>query len=763
MRSKLLAVLLMLSLMLGSFIPALAKGESFEAEIVDVIVHTAKPYRRVIQAIESLGGTVTFQYQNVGGLAAQIPADKLGELQAVRGVEMVEKDLMIQLPEPVEDYLGVFPLEIAGSELLGPSELAEQGIEPTNYYSYLSSVTGAEDTWGDTGAGAGSIVAVIDTGTQATHVCLAGRVIEGPDFSTDVGTPFEGSILATNYYHGTFAAGQVASLCAFIVVAGDPFEANLPEVAKIDIGGGLFLVPLYGIAPLSSIYAVKAFPHTGAGTSSSRINASIDHVITQKVTGALDIDVINMSLGGASLNDGKSFQEKLVDAATDAGIVVAVAAGNEGPSPNTVARPGTAYTAVTVGATTDPVHTRIYWDYFIGPGAGSTLYPMDELRISDFSGQGPYADGRRGPDIVATGVFNFSPSTSASGTAIGWSSGTSFSTPQVAGAAALLSAWAENNDPGITAKQIRNALFNGAVPMDSEWDVQSQGYGFLNVPNALDLLMNGKVDNGVRHDSSGGKLKPNVKFNGGGMYSENVTLERGRWVDWVFEIGENTESVIIEIEPDGGLIPPGPSGAFGFDESFELYVKSAKHGGVEPDFVNSANVFNDAMVEISAGSVVLSGGIGGNLVTSPPSVLEPGLMKVTLQSDWTNNTEFLSAEVTITLVEGSKGNNAGGVTATLGDLETQVFAFEVPEGTDQVTFMLTWKHDWTKVPTNDLDLFFVSPSSFPFLDTYFDGATLNSPEKQVILNPEAGTWYILVDGFQVQNGRDPYVLEVILE
>ena len=34
---------------------------------------------------------------------------------------------------------------------------------------------------------------------------------------------------------------------------------------------------------------------------------------------------------------------------------------------------------------------------------------------------------------------------------------------------------------------------------------------------------------------------------------------------------------------------------------------------------------------------------------------------------------------------------------------------------------------------------------------------------QVIDNPEAGTWYILVDGYQVQRGRDPYVLEVTLE
>jgi hypothetical protein len=294
--------------------PALAMAKT------SVLVHTSKPYNRVIRAIYDMGGRVTHQYRHVGGLAVTIPDDKLAELQAIRGVSYVEKDVIMEMPKPGGEMNGVFEFE--GGEAMGAGEMAAYGVSLDNYYSYLSSVTGAEDTWGATNAGANSLVAVIDSGTQE-HVCLDGRVIAGPDFSTDVGGPDEGSTNPGNYYHGTFVGGMVASNCGFVIVDGDPFDLFLPPEAKIDDfpAPGLSLVPLLGTAPLANIYAVKVFPASGAGASTSRINAAIDHVIDQKRSGALDIDVLNMSLGGASLAPGKSMQEKLVDSATAADIV----------------------------------------------------------------------------------------------------------------------------------------------------------------------------------------------------------------------------------------------------------------------------------------------------------------------------------------------------------------------------------------------------------------------------------------------------------
>ena len=746
-------------LILASSTPAPSRADS------GVIVHTAKPYGAVVAGIEALGGTVTYQYQNVDGLAARIPDARLGELQAMGEVSGVEEDDLVEVSPPRGEVFQAASFDLGDRELLGAAELAAAGLEPASYYSYLSGVTGAVDTWGATGAGEGSIVAVIDSGTHTDHLCLAGRVIEGPDFSTDAGTPFEGSTVATNGPHGTLVAGQVNAICAILIFPGDPFEVHLPPEAKIpyDPVPGSFLVPLYGIAPLAQIYAVKVFPHTGGGIPTSTLLAAIDHVVTARRTGVLDVDVINMSIGGGSLNDGRSLHERLVDAATDAGITVAISAGNSGPSPNTVGRAATAYSSLAVGAASDPVHTRVLWDLILGPGAGTTLYPTDELRIADFSSRGPYADGRRGPDLVATGVFNLGPVTVDSIQTLEIGSGTSFAAPQVAGAAALLHAWAEQNDPSINARHIRNALIDGAVPLAAEWSVQSQGAGYLNVRNSLDLLASGHVNAGLPHASSGGKLKPNVHFDPDGSFSTSVTIERGRSVSWVLDVDESTEEVIVEIDPAGGTIPPGPSGALGIPESFELYVKSAKRGGFAPDFVDHANVFDHAVAEILPGSVVLSGGIAGNLAGAPPAVLEPGLMKVTLGSAWTNNTRFLDADVTITRLEGAAGQSAGGATLTIGDDETQVFAVDVPAGTAKATFDLSWQHDWSKFPTNNMSLLFVSPSSYPSLAPFFDGATLSSPERQVIDQPEAGTWLVLVRAYEVQHGRDPYVLQVTME
>jgi subtilisin family serine protease len=754
-----------------ALLPSAAAAGTSDA--VDVIVHCRKPYAALVSRIETMGGSVTRSYENVGALAVRIPADRLGRLSAEAGVEQVERDLAVHLPRQREDHLAVFPLEMDAGRIAGAEDLERLGIELANHSSYLSAFTGAEEVWTETKLGAGSLVAVIDSGTYAGHICLSGRVIAGPDLSTDAGTPFQGSTWVGNYFHGTFVAGQVASSCAFEIAEGSGFDANLPAQAKIPLAPGVFRVPLLGIAPRAEIYAVKIFPHTGAGVASSIVDAAIDHVITLKRSGALDVDVINMSFGGPTLHDGRSLQERLVDEATRAGIVVAVSAGNDGPSPNTVSRPGTAFSAVTVGAATDPVHTRVFLDEFYGfVGAGAVLYPADELRVMEFSSQGPYADGRPGPDLVATGLFNFGLFPSPPGPPFAWSSGTSFAAPQVAGGAALLNAWAEDHDPTLGSWQIRRALIEGAVPLGEEWSVHSQGSGRLDLPNALALLQGAgrgrrlrgagpraALERDARSGNARGKLEPNVRFETGDAFHDRVTLERGRWVDWVFEIDERTEAVVIEVEPVGGAIPPGPSGMLGFPESFELFVKSAKRGGIEPDVVDGANVFDAARVEVRGGAVLLQGGISTNLVESPPSVLEPGLMKVTLEADWTNHVRFLSADVAIRRVQGPEPERRWRPTAVVRDSETRAFPVEVPAGTTKATFDLSWQRDWRRFPTDDLDLIVVSPSGAED----FRGATLNAPERTVLDDPEPGTWTAIVLGFTVHRELEPFVLQVTLE
>ncbi len=760
-----------LSLLLASTQGATLRASSSVSKNVDglinVIVHTPKPYNNLTGAIEEMGGVVTVTYRNADAIAAAIPPHRVGRLLASPGVIRIEKDPTVNLPAPPEELMDMRPLPLVEAKLLTPETLAAQiGELPENYRSYLAELTGASDVWEETSSGAGTMVAVIDTGTDASHPCLSGsgqaglpqtRVIAGPDLSPDAGTEFEGSTSPTNNYHGTFAAGMAASHCFIALDKRVPEDAELATVFQDHFPPGMvfaaghnLMVPLVGLAPEASIYAVKVFPHTGSGVASSIISAAVDHIITVKelsnggLAGGVDVDIINMSLGGASLADGLTLGEQLVDAATRAGMLVVVSAGNEGPAPVSVSSPGTAYTALTAGAASDPAHTRIFWDILFGLGQGATLYTGDDLRPADFSARGPLADRRPGPDVVATGVFNISLTP---GGGIAWSSGTSFSAPAVSGGAALLTAWAKVNGPGAGPLAIRNVIIDGAVSMGPDWRRRSQGGGYIDVARSLEMLKGGRIDNSLRSYAPDGNV-PNVRFENGAFTTTVDALGPARTADFVFEVDSTTEYVVIDLSAVD--IDPDPVPTL-FPNSIELYLKGSKRGGASY-ILYSANVYGRSRIVLGDGSLRLQGPIYPFTASRGP--LEPGLIKLTVQGDWTNNGS-VGATVTIRRIGGKDSPDTG---PRLGQGDTVLVPVRVSPGTEALRFRLGWEHDWSRFPTNDLDMYLCRPGFLPYFD--FGGATINSPETLTVLDPEPGTWYVMVLGFAVTTGTDAYYLDV---
>ena len=754
----------------GSGLNAHGPVDSDPRNGVGVIVHTAKPYSRIIDAIGDMGGVVTIQYQNVDAVAAQVPAGSLARLHRHPLITAIEKDVIVELPPIPREHV---ELE---ARLTGPAQAFESsglslkpGELPDRFPSYITKVTGAAEAWPETGAGAGTIVAVIDSGTDAGHMCLSGqgdvespegRVIAGPDLSTDAGTKFEGSTRPTNGNHGTFVAGMIASNCFMVLDKREPadvelagiFEDHLPSDTFFTSGHHL-LVPLVGIAPEATIYAVKVFPHGGGGAASSTTAAAVDHVITQKlqyqagIPGGLDIDVVNMSLGGAALFDGRTVGERLIDAATRSGIVVVVAAGNDGPAPVSVSSPGTAFSALTVGAASDPVHTRIFWDYYFWPGQGLAMYPTDEFRPADFSGRGPLADGRTGPDVLATGVFNHSLVT---GGFTGFGSGTSYAAPAVAGGAALLSAWTKANDPELGPLAIRNAIMTGSTSLSDDWKRRSQGSGYMNVAASLDALKSGNAGNELTQVLQDEAL-PNITLGNGGFSADIDSLSPGRTRDFVFEVDAGTSFVVIDFS--GVDIDPNPVPA-ALPNSIEVYVKGSKRGGTSYP-VYSANVYGRSRFIIGDGFIDLQGAIFGAFLDE--SAMEPGLMKVTVQGDWTNNGN-VRATVTIRRFD-YKPTSAPGRRIQPG--ETILAPFEVPPGANRASFELGWLHNWTRFPTNDLDMFLCAPGHVLHRD--FSGATLDSPEYLAVNNPTPGSWHVMVVAYGVFTPADSYYLNMDIE
>ncbi|MFZ5871826.1 MAG: S8 family serine peptidase, partial [Actinomycetota bacterium] len=195
----------------------------------------------------------------------------------------------------------------------------------------------APEAWSAAGvagelAGAGVKVGVVDSGIDPTHPCFDGggvpgsRIVEAKVFH--MRAKQQGySPIPTQESHGTHVAGTIGcDVHTPAAVAG----------AEVDYDPS-------GVAPGVLLGNYNVFP---ADVESARSEDILDALDAAAEDG---MDVINMSLGG-----GASGVQDLLTVAVDnldrAGIVVAVAAGNDGPGEYTVGSPGSAERALTAGA-----------------------------------------------------------------------------------------------------------------------------------------------------------------------------------------------------------------------------------------------------------------------------------------------------------------------------------------------------------------------------------------------------------------------------
>jgi subtilisin family serine protease len=165
-------------------------------------------------------------------------------------------------------------------------------------------------------SGKGVKVAILDTGIDATHPELKGRVIASKDFTGSRSGP------ADVVGHGTHCAGIVG-------------------MARNGSG-------YVGVAPECDILAGKVLGDDGSGDF-NWLRAGIEWAIEQKA------DVISMSLGsGPDSTPPEQFFPALrqsTQKAVSAGIIVLAAAGNDGGPADRVGYPGKYPEVITVAAT----------------------------------------------------------------------------------------------------------------------------------------------------------------------------------------------------------------------------------------------------------------------------------------------------------------------------------------------------------------------------------------------------------------------------
>jgi hypothetical protein len=744
-----------------------------------LIIRCEKPCVSMASAVRAAGGRITHEYANIGAIAAALPEDRVAEIMAMAGPNRAFKDVLVAPPAPVGSAAGA-PSRGAGTAsvlaeearaLDGPALKEIVGQRPADF-SFNNPLIGASTFHANGQLGQGVITAVIDTGTANAPVVpsLSGTVVGGESFVP--ADPVTSATSRNNGAHGTWVGTVIAAHAAFGFSNASRLIASLKLHAPSAISGpcpdppavAVCAVPLLGVAPLSSIYALKVFDSRGGGTPESIVMAAMDRAITLRrnfnngvpsapvsgdgtedspfVYDSLNIQIVNMSLGGPTLFAGRSLEDELTQEMVKVGITLVASAGNDGFAAMTGGSPGTGFGALTVGAANTPTHERILRDVQFGVGIGALYRPFGGIQTAYFSSRGPTADGRVDPELTANGFATFAQGTCQGSAAcmagaalapFSFVSGTSFSGPTAAGGAVLL----RQAFPSASAGRIRNALAAGANPglLADGSGRNDQGRGFLDIPAAQARLMagiSGQIPQSISTPLVAANLtlvgiKP-VRFTRNVFSTRVKDLLPGQVAQFFVESDYKTDTLVVSFSNITRALPP--------EQQNQLFGDDL--------FVNVADA------PTSFFSPLVDEFVAADKTFTIPNV-QTGLVRVAIQGDWTNAGR-ISADLRIERVRKHPPLPTAVNLIRQGDLIP--VEFQVPAGTSQLVVELGFLKSWAIYPTNDLDMVLQDPNG----GLNFDGAALASPERAVVANPIPGTWTALIQGTTVQLHQELWAL-----
>lgn len=337
-----------------------------------LIVSVDEPSDRsaVVDVVEASGGTA--QVLDGQHVAVEVERGGRSQIESIEGVEVRE------------------------------DRVATRGLDESVPW------TGAPSLWSEGADGTGSVVAIIDDGVDKSHQLLAGSVVAEACFTNgycngaDSAVGPNSAVPCSGCSHGTWVAG----------------------VARADS------TILRGMADDASLFPIQVFGCATCGAYTSDLISALDHIRT--TLDSTSVDVVNMSLSIVSQTPlptdfyaGPCDAEfpalsAAVDRLVAEGVVVAVAAGNQGVSTGLPA-PACFENVVAVASSREP-------------GA-----------FSGFSNRGP------GTDVSAPGS---DITTTSPGNSFAEVDGTSFAAPHVSGAIALL----RDLEPALRVDQIVSLL-----------------------------------------------------------------------------------------------------------------------------------------------------------------------------------------------------------------------------------------------------------------------------------------------------------------
>ena len=355
--------------------------------------------------------------------------------------------------------------------------------------------------------GKGVNIAMVDTGVDNEHPGLAGKFVAGYDAVCYVHSDPTCAISGfgsretdgsydpdDGHQHGTACMGMAAATGLEADGSQSEFYGSAPDASLVDVRIGTDA----GAGPFENYILEQEFYESAMN--------GLQWIIDNKDTpwAGVDeslhgIDIISLSWGITSHegggSDGTDMHSMILDDAMNEGVVVSVAAGNDGPDNDGLSGMGSSDLSITVGAT-DDVNT----------------ITRDDDTIASYSSRGPRRDNGDNnplnelkPEVTAPGTNIIQAegcvtsggcsnllSDASSNTYTSRGSGTSYATPSVSGILALMIEANPDLDPFEMKEILKFTAERKGEPtqpdVDPYWN-RDFGWGIVDAYKAVELAI----------------------------------------------------------------------------------------------------------------------------------------------------------------------------------------------------------------------------------------------------------------------------------
>jgi len=341
--------------------------------------------------------------------------------------------------------------------------------------------------------------------------------------------------------HGTHCASQAA---------GDGYHGTGTTLDEEEMGD-YYLGQ--GSAPGSELFSVKTLDSRG-----SWMGPSDTFELVEVASQGSDSYIHTNSWGarhtyGGYPEESSSFDEAVRDSNRDTDhneeMVITVAVGNDGPSFNNVEPPSTGKNV-------------------IGVGSNENFMPLDDLgvtpsdnpeSVSEFSSRGWTDDNRVKPDLVAPGENVFLRASPADDHTYYVQQGTSFANPALAGAAAVVIEWfEEEHGYRPSPAMVKGMLINTAHHLNEDEGNtgpipnRMEGWGMVHIPDLIDTEL------------------------GFEFRDQERTLTTGETSEYEIEVGDISEPLKVSLTWTDKEAEPGDSITLKNDLNLELISPSGE-------------------------------------------------------------------------------------------------------------------------------------------------------------------------------------------